>query len=246
MGPSGFAPRNKKYMTSERMKKLQENFDKSQEYSINEAVPLIKQLCTANFDESIELHVRLGIDPKQGDQQVRSSTVLPNGTGKDKKVAAFVGRDKEDEAKEAGADFVYGEPEIENIRNTKKIEFDVAVATPDMMPKVAKAGPVLGPRGLMPSPKTGTVSDDVAKVIKELKQGKIEFRNDDTGNIHQVIGNESFNDEDLIENVKSFIEDLKNARPDGVKGIFIKGAYLTSTMGPSIKLDINTPEPGQR
>lgn len=251
MGPdyqlSGLLPRNQNIMTddnsySRSLKDIE--FDKSEKYEKEQAVELVKQNCTANFDESIELHVRLDIDPSKGDQQVRSSMVLPNGTGQDKVVAAFVQPEKEDEAKDAGADKIYGEHEIEEIRNTKKIDFDVAVATPQMMNKVAKAGPVLGPRGLMPSPKTGTVSENIGKVIEELKSGKIEFRNDDTGNIHQVVGGEDFSVDELVENIESFIEHLKKSRPDGVKGRFIDSAYLTSTMGPSVKLNIER-NPGE-
>jgi large subunit ribosomal protein L1 len=218
--------------------------DKSKKYEKEEAVELIKDNCTANFDESVELHVRLDIDSSKGDQQVRSSMVLPNGTGQDKIVAAFVQPEQEETAKEAGADKIYGEHEIEEIRNTKKIDFDVAVATPQMMNKVAKAGPVLGPRGLMPSPKTGTVSENIGEVIEELKSGKIEFRNDDTGNIHQVVGREDFSTDELVENVESFIEHIKKSRPDGVKGRFIDSANLTSTMGPSVKLKIER-NPGE-
>jgi len=206
---------------------------------ISKAVEKLQETSSANFDETVELHVRLDIDPKQGDQQVRSSMVLPNGTGQDKVVAAFVSADYENKAKEAGADKIYGEREIEQIRSTKKIDFDVAVATPDMMNKVAKAGPVLGPRGLMPSPKTGTVSENIGEVIEELKSGKVEFRNDDTGNIHQVVGKVSFNKEELSENIEEFIEHLKRARPDGVKGEFIDSIYLTTTMGPSVELDVD-------
>ncbi|MFB6182062.1 MAG: 50S ribosomal protein L1 [Candidatus Magasanikbacteria bacterium] len=207
--------------------------------SIEEAVQALQEASTANFDESVELHIRLDIDPKKGDQQVRSSMVLPNGTGQDKTVAAFVSADYEDEAKEAGADKIMGEHEIEQIRSSKKIDFDVAVATPDMMNEVAKAGPVLGPRGLMPSPKTGTVSENIGEVIEELKSGKIEFRNDDTGNIHQVVGKVSFKTGEISENIEEFIEHLKRSRPDGVKGEFIDSVYLTTTMGPSVELDVD-------
>ncbi|MFB6226001.1 MAG: 50S ribosomal protein L1 [Candidatus Paceibacteria bacterium] len=206
---------------------------------IKEAVDQLQQASSANFDETMELHVRLDIDPKKGDQQVRTSMVLPNGTGQDKTVAAFVSADYEDEAKEAGADKIMGEREIDKIRNTKKIDFDVAVATPDMMNEVAKAGPVLGPRGLMPSPKTGTVSENIGEVIEELKSGKIEYRNDDTGNIHQVVGKVSFDSEKITKNIEEFIEHLKRSRPDGVKGEFIDSVYLTTTMGPSVELDVD-------
>jgi large subunit ribosomal protein L1 len=205
-------------------------------YPWDEAVKLIKETSGVKFNASVEVHARLGIDPKKGDQQIRSTVVLPHGTGKTKKIAAFVAPEKEKEAKDAGADFVYGEEEIKKIKDTGKIEFEIAVTTPDMMPKLAAVAKVLGPKGLMPNPKTETVGPHIKKMIEELKKGKVTFKNDDTANIHQIIGKASFSEAQLKENLTIFIEALKKAKPSSAKGTYIKNLVVCTTMGPAIKI----------
>lgn len=204
-----------------------------------EAVELVKKTSNVKFNSSVEVHVKLGIDVSKSDQQVRASVVLPHGTGKTKKVAAFVGANDEKAAKEAGADFVYGEEDIKKIKDTGKFEFEIALATPEMMPKMAGVAKILGPKGLMPNPKTGTVGTDVKKMIDELKKGKITFKNDDTGNVHQLIGKVSFDSAKLVENLTTLVDALKKAKPNSAKGTFIEGTYLTSSMGPSVKVETN-------
>jgi len=220
------------------MNELSAQVDKTKVYSIAEAIELVKKTSTVKFDASVEVHARLGIDPKQSDQQIRSTVVLPHGTGKTKKIAAFVGPNDEQAAKDAGADFVYGEQEIKTIKDTSKVDFEVAIATPEMMPKIAVIARLLGPRGLMPNPKTGTVGPDVKKMITELKGGKIAFKNDATSNVHLIIGKVSFENGKLEENFAAFLDALKKAKPTS-KGTYIKSLFLTSSMGPSVKLDIN-------
>ena len=184
----------------------------------------------------MEIHANLGIDIKKSEQQVRSTVVLPHGTGKTLKVAAFVNAAKTQEAKDAGADFVYDEEDIKKIKETGKIEFDVAITTPDMMPKMALAARILGPKGLMPNPKTETVGPNVKQMIESLKKGKVNFKNDDTGNIHQVVGKVSFSDEQLKANVETFLEALKKVKPAGVKGNYIQNLVLCSSMGPAVRI----------
>lgn len=210
--------------------------DTTKTYSIDDAITLVKATSSVKFDASVELHIRLGIDPKKGDQQIRSTVTLPHGTGKTKTVAAFVGANDEKAAKDAGADFIYGEEDIKKIKDTGKIDFDIAVATPEMMPKLAVAAKVLGPKGLMPSPKTDTVGPNVKQMVEELKQGKAAFKNDDGANIHQIVGKVSFDDEKLKENITAFLDALKKARPQALKGTYMKGIFLTSSMGPSVKI----------
>lgn len=212
--------------------------DKNKSYALDEALTLVKKTSTVKFDAAVEVHAQLGIDPSKGEQQIRATVALPHGTGKTKSVAAFVGANDEKAAKDAGADFVYGEEDIKKIKDTGKIAFDIAVATPEMMPKMAVAAKVLGPKGLMPNPKTETVGKDVAKMISELKKGKAAFKNDDTANVHQAIGKVSFTEAQLKENFLAFFEALKKAKPQTSKGAYIKSLYLTSSMGPSIKVEI--------
>ncbi|PIZ94252.1 MAG: 50S ribosomal protein L1 [Candidatus Magasanikbacteria bacterium CG_4_10_14_0_2_um_filter_37_12] len=219
-----------------RMNDLKTQVNPEKVYSVDEAIALVKKTSTVKFDASIEVHIRTGIDPKKGDQQIRSTAVLPHGTGKTKRVAAFVGPNDEKIAKEAGADLVLGEEEIKEIKTTGKIDFDIAVATPEMMPKLAVAAKVLGPKGLMPNPKTGTVDKDVKKMVTELKAGKIAFKNDDTANVHQAIGKVSFDNIKLKENFETFMEAIRKSRPASMKGTYIKSLYLTSSMGPSVKV----------
>lgn len=218
------------------MNSLRAKVDPGKVYSLDEAVKLLKETSGVKFDASVEIHARLGIDPKKGEQQIRATVVLPNGLGKSKKVAVFASAEKEKDAKEAGADFIYGEEEIKKIKDTGKIEFDVAVTTPDMMPKLAAIAKILGPKGLMPNPKTDTVGPNVKKMVEELKKGKITFKNDDTGNIHQLVGKISFPEEKLKENMTVFLDALKKARPASAKGTFIQNLVACSTMGPSIRI----------
>lgn len=226
-------PRGKKYLEAKKQ------IDPKKVYTLDEAVELVKKTNPAKFDASVEIHIRLGIDPTKGEQQVRGTVALPHGTGKSKRVAAFVPADKEKEAKEAGADLVGGEELIAEIARTEKIGFDVAVATPDMMPKLAKVAKILGPKGLMPNPKSETVGANVKKMVEELKKGKIAFKNDDSGNVHIVIGKISSESSKLLENLNAVMDVIKRARPASAKGIFIENAALASSMGPSIRIQIS-------
>ena len=196
---------------------------------------LIKKTSTVNFDAAVESHIRLNIDPANSEQQVRGSLVLPAGTGKSKKILAIVSSDKEKEAKENGADFIGGAEIISKIEKGW-LGFDVVVATPDMMPSLGKIGKILGTKGLMPNPKVGTVTNDIAKVVKNLKAGMIEYRADKNSIIHSVIGRVSFSEADLARNYKELIDTLIKVRPNGVKGSYIKSIYLASSMGPSVKV----------
>jgi len=213
-------------------------FEKEKKYTPEEALELCRQMSKTKFDASVEVHFRLGIDPKKGDQQVRSAIALPHGTGKNIKVAAFVSKSNEKAVKDAGADMVGGEDLIEEIKKSEKTDFDVAVAEPAMMKNLSQIAKILGTRGLMPSPKNETVTDKPAEAVAELKKGKISFKNDNTSNIHVVIGKVSFSIEALKENYYTFLEALKKAKPAGAKGTYIKNIALSSTMGPGIKVAI--------
>ena len=226
-----------KHMPSKRFKEVKSRVDRTKLYTLPEAVALVKACAGAKFDETVELALNLGIDPKKGDQQIRGTVTLPHGTGKTKRVAAFVDSTNETAAKEAGADVIGTEEVIEQIVKTGKIDFDVAVAVPSMMPKLAKAAKVLGPRGLMPNPKTDTVSPNIAKMIQDQKGGKISFKNDDTSNVHITVGKCSFDEKKLEENLATVVEAIKKAKPASSKGIYIKSAVIASTMGPGVKLD---------
>lgn len=216
---------------------LLQKVDRIKEYTLDEAIKKIKELASAKFDETVELAVKLGVDPRKADQMVRGSAVLPAGLGKSVRVAVITRGDEEKEALEAGADYVGYQDLIEKIKSGW-LEFDALVATPDVMPELAKLGKILGPRGLMPSPKTGTVTKEVGKVVKELKMGRIEFKVDKTGNVHVPVGKVSFSDEALKENILSFFRELTNAKPKTMKGTYIKQAFMSTTMGPSIKLNV--------
>jgi len=221
-----------------KVKKEVFSFDQSKSYNIAEAVDLAKKANRAKFDASLEVHFRLGIDPKKGDQQVRGAVSLPNGTGKTVKVAAFVTPAKEKEVKAAGADYVGGEELIAEIKKTEKTDFQVAVAEPDMMKSLAQIAKILGTRGLMPSPKNDTVSANPAKAVEELKKGKISFKNDDTSNVHAVLGKLSFDNAKLIENFNVFLETIRRAKPNSSKGVFIKNVSISSSMGAGVKVSI--------
>jgi large subunit ribosomal protein L1 len=225
---------NKKQETGDK----KQVFDKSKKYPVEEAVKIARQLSKAKFDESVEIHANLGIDPKQGDQQVRGTIALPHGTGKSVKIAAFVQGAAEKDAKEAGADIIGNEELINEIKTKGKIEFDVAITTPDMMPKLAVLAKILGPKGLMPSPKNETITTKVKETIAALKKGKIVFKNDDTANIHVAIGKMSFDDVKIAENATAFITLLKKSKPASSKGTFIKNLVLKTSMGQAIKLEV--------
>lgn len=227
-------------MPSKRLEKAKKLIDKNKLYPIAEAVVLVKKTATASYDEAIELHTNLGIDPGKSDQQVRGTIVLPHGTGKTKRVAAFVEADKEAEAKAAGADIVGAEELINSIAQTGTIDFDVAVATPIMMPTLAKIARILGPRGMMPNPKTDTISPNVAKMVGEQKAGKESFKNDPQGNVHQIFGRKSFSESQLEENLRALLEQIKRLKPSASKGIYLKSATIASTIGPGIKINIDS------
>jgi large subunit ribosomal protein L1 len=207
-------------------------------YVLEHAVPLLQKIKYAKFDETVELHMRLGVDPKHADQMVRGTVIMPNGLGKSKKVLVIAGGDKQKEAEEAGADFVGGEDMVNKIQSENWTDFDAVIATPDMMRSVGKLGKVLGPRGLMPNPKTGTVTVDVARAVKEVKMGKVEFRVDKTGIIHAPVGKTSFASEKLVENAATLIHAVLKAKPAASKGKYVKSTTLCSTMSPGIAIDI--------
>ena len=211
-------------------------FDLSKQYDANEAVSIILDTAKANFDETIELHVRLGVDPRQADQQVRGVLVLPHGTGKTKRVLVIAKGAKADAAQAAGADFVGAEELIAKIQNENWFDFDVMITTPDMMGMVGRIGRVLGPKGLMPNPKSGTVTMDVEKAIKEVKAGKVEYRLDKTAIIHCPIGKKSFGKEKLVENYTALMDAIVKAKPAAAKGTYLKSVTLASTMGPGVKV----------
>lgn len=223
-------PKSKKYQAALKL------IDPQKLYSPEEAIEFVKKTSTVKFDASVEVHARLGIDPEKGEQQVRGTVVLPHGSGKTKKVAVFVEAGKENEAKEAGADIVGGEEFINEIASGDKINFEIVVATPAMMPKLAKVAKILGPKGLMPNPKDGTVASDVKKTVAELKKGKIVFKNDRGGNVHIAIGKVSFDSAKLLENLRAFLEVLKKSKPSSSKGVFIQSLTVASTMGPAIRV----------
>lgn len=212
-----------------------EKVEKNKLYEVSEALGLVREGKIAKFDESVEVHVKLAVDPKKGDEQVRGAVVLPHGTGKTARVAV-VTSSKAAEAKEAGADVIGGEDLIEKIKLGKMEEVDVIVASPEMMPKLASVAKILGPRGLMPSPKTETVTDKIKEAVEMLKKGKLSFKNDNTGNVHQVIGKLSFDAKKLEENYATFIDAIQKARPAGVKGKYMISVSVCSTMGPGVKV----------
>src|SRR5437868_686616 len=210
----------------------------AREYPLEQAIPLLKKIKYAKFDETVEVHMRLGVDPKHADQMVRGTVVMPNGLGKSKKVLVIASGDKQREATEAGADYVGGEDMVNKIQSEGWTDFDAVIATPDMMRSVGRLGKVLGPRGLMPNPKTGTVTTDVVKAIQEIKAGKVEFRVDKTGVVHAPVGKVAFTTDKLLENANSLIQAVLKAKPAAAKGKYVKSATICSTMGPGVQLDV--------
>lgn len=225
------AKRGKKYLEAAKA------IDRTKVYPIEEAVALVKKVATASFDESIDVAVRLGVDPRKNDQQVRGAVVLPHGTGKTQRVLVFAKGDRAKEAEAAGADYV-GEQEYIDKINEGWFDFDVVVATPDMMAQVGRLGRVLGPKGLMPNPKTGTVTFEVEKAVREIKAGKVEYRAQKDGNVHVPIGKVSFEDGKLVENFQVLIDTLIKAKPAAAKGTYLKNIAISSTMGPGVKVAI--------
>lgn len=221
---------------SKRMKELKKLVDRSKTYPAAEAMQLVKETAKLKFEPAVELHVRLGIDAKKGDQQVRATLTFPHGSGKKRTIIAFVPSEQEAEAKAAGADIVGGEALIKEIVNSKKTDFDVAIATPAMMKALAPAARVLGPRGLMPSPKNGTVTPNVKKAIEEFKKGKVDFKNDSGGNVHVVIGKTSLTAEQLLENFQVAIDAIRKAKPSSSKGVYVQNVSIATTMGPGIRV----------
>ena len=226
--------RGKKY--SEALAKV----EKGKLYTKEEAMKLVKETAVSSFDSTVEVAVRLNLDTKKADQQLRGAIVLPHGTGKTKKVLVIARGENATKAKEAGADFVGDVDMLEKIEKENWFGFDVMIATPDMMPLLGKLGKVLGPKGLMPNPKTGTVTVDVVKAIDEVKAGRVEYRTDSFGNVHSVIGKASFTEEQLVENLDAFISVLLKVKPATVKGDYMKNVSVTTTMGPGIKISLNS------
>jgi large subunit ribosomal protein L1 len=214
--------------------------EKSKLYTKEEAVKLVKELASAKFDESVELAIRLNIDSKKADQQVRGALVLPNGTGKTKKVLVIAKGEPARIAKEAGADYVGDTDMLEKIEKEQWFDFDVMIATPDMMPSLGKIGKLLGPKGLMPNPKTGTVTMDTKKAVEDVKKGRVEYRADDNGNLQLIIGKVSFEEAKLVENLNAFVTLINKGRPTTIKGEYILNMSLSSTMGPGVKVDANS------
>jgi large subunit ribosomal protein L1 len=222
-----------------RIKAAREGVDRNKLYALDEALAMVKERATSKFDESVEIALNLGVDPRHADQMVRGVCVLPNGTGKSVRVAVFARGDKADEATAAGADIV-GAEELVNEVQSGKIDFDRCIATPDMMPLVGRLGKVLGPRGLMPNPKVGTVTPDVASAVRDAKGGAVQFRVEKAGIVHAGVGKASFEADKLSENIKAIVDAVVKARPTGAKGTYLKRVALSSTMGPGLKVDPST------
>lgn len=225
-------------MRSKRYRKLRDKVDKTRTYSLDEALDMLKGFTAAKFDETVEVHFNLGVDPRQADQQIRNSLVLPNGTGQETTVLVFAEGKKADEAKEAGADYVGVQEYIDKIKDGW-LDFDVVISTPNLMGKIGRLGRILGPRGLMPNPKVGTVTMDIKPAVEEVKAGKITYRVDKTGNLHLIAGKLSFEKDKLKENIFTIVNAIIKERPAALKGIYIKNIALTSTMSPGIKLDVS-------
>jgi large subunit ribosomal protein L1 len=215
-----------------------QQYDRERELAPQEAIHLLREMPPAKFDETVELNFRLGVDPRKADQMVRGTVALPHGTGRSVRVAAFAAGDKAREAREAGADVVGAEDLVEQVLGGN-IDFDAAVATPDVMSLVGRAGRVLGPRGLMPNPKAGTVTNDIGKAIRDIKAGKLEYRVDRQGNVHMIIGKRSFEEQRLLENYLAVVDEILRAKPSSAKGKYLKTVTLSTTMGPGIHIDPN-------
>ncbi len=214
--------------------------DRTRSYSKEEAVKLVKETSVSKFDGTVEIAINLNVDLKKSDQQIRGAIVLPNGTGKSKKILVVAKGENAKKAKEAGADFVGDTDILEKIEKENWLDFDVMIATPEMMPSLGKLGKVLGPRGLMPNPKIGTVTNDVEKVVSEIKKGRVEFKTDTFGNVHSILGKVSLEEKKLLENLEAFVENIVKSKPTSVKGSYIKNVSISSTMGPGIKIDLNS------
>ena len=225
---------------SKRFLESAEKVDKHKLYTKEEAVKLVKETATTKFDSSVEVAMHLNLDTKKADQQLRGAIVLPKGTGKSKKVLVIAKGAAADAAKEAGADYVGDTDYLDKIQNENWFDFHVMIATPDMMPALGKIGRILGPKGLMPNPQTGTVTLDTKKAVEEVKKGRVEYRTDSYGNVHALIGKSSFSEEDLLENLKTFVSVIVKAKPSVVKGTYVKNITISSTMGPGVKVDINS------
>ena len=221
-----------------RYKEISKKVDRDNYYPLSEAITLVKEIANTKFDETVEMHFRLGIDPRHSDQQVRSTVMLPHGTGKSVRVLVFAEGEDARLAEEAGADVVADDEVLNKIQNEGWLEFDATLSTPDMMRKVGRVARVLGPRGLMPNPKAGTVvqADDLARVITELKAGRVEFRNDKTGNLHIPVGKASFDNDKLLENAQAVVAAVEGQKPSGIKGIYIRRLTVASTMSPGIRV----------
>ncbi len=220
-----------------RYKLAAEQVDRTQLYDVDEAVKIVKNSATAKFDESVEMHLKLGVDSRHADQQVRGAMVLPNGTGNSVRVLVITSGDNIKAAEDAGADFVGGEEMVEKIQKENWFDYDVIITSPDMMGKVGRLGRVLGPKGLMPNPKSGTVTPHIAQAVQETKAGKVEYRLDKTNIIHMLVGKASFSEENLLQNVNAVLETIKKAKPSASKGQYFRSVTLTSTMGPGIKIN---------
>ena len=226
--------RSKKYVEASKL------VEKNKLYTKEEAVELVKKTSTTKFDASVELALNLNLDTKKADQQLRGTICLPHGTGKTKRILVIAKAAKADEAREAGADYVGDLDMLEKIEKENWFEFDTLIATPDMMPALGKLGKVLGPKGLMPNPKTGTVTMDIKKAVEEVKQGRIEYRTDSYGNVHTIIGKVSFTEKQLVENLNAFVSMILKSKPAVVKGTYVKNISISTTMGPGIKIDTNS------
>jgi len=236
MNARPFAPRGGS-MSGKKYKTLAALVDRTKQYSLEEAIGLAKKTAKAKFDETVDLAIKLGVDPKQADQMVRGTVVLPHGTGKKVKILVFAKGEKDKEARDAGAEYVGAEDLADKIQKEGWTDFDTVIATPDLMGLVGKLGKVLGPRGLMPNPKTGTVTFDIAKAIKDVRAGKVEYRVEKAGIVHVPIGKASFDENKLIANAKSIIESVLKAKPSSSKGKYVKSINVSSTMGPGVKID---------
>ena len=233
------AKHGKKYLEA------RQKVDRTREYPPGEAVRLVKELKYTNMDETLEVHIRTGLNVRHADEQLRGTVALPHGLGKDVKIAVFAKGDKAKEAEEAGADVVGAEDLADKIQNENFTDFDVAIATPDLMPVVGRLGRILGPQGKMPNPRVGTVTMDVRKAVEESKAGKVEYRTDRTANVHLTIGKTSFEESALLDNFTAIIDEIMRAKPSGAKGRYIKSITLTSTMGPGVKVDPSRTKPEQ-